>query len=61
MPRYKVGEVIVVGSVETIVVRGKCENCFFDNKKEEASCIRAESCIEEIGLYNCFKVLKEGL
>ena len=36
MPRYKVGEVIVVGSVETVVVRGKCESCFFDNNKEEA-------------------------
>lgn len=61
MPRYKVGEVVVVGAVEVIIVRGKCENCSFDNHKTEESCIRAESCIDEIGIGNCFKVLKEGL
>lgn len=61
MPRYKVGEVIVVGSVEAIVVHGNCESCFFNNKKEEASCIGAESCIDDIGLNHCYKVLDKGL
>lgn len=66
MPRYKVGERIVVGLVEAIVVRGNCESCFFNKHKGVANCMAScmldeERCIEEIGLYNCYKVLREGL
>lgn len=61
MPRYKVGEVIVVGEIEAVVVRGKCESCFFYNHKADGCRMNEEVCIEEIGLNKCYKVLKEGL
>lgn len=61
MPKYKVGERVVVGAVETIVVRGSCESCFFNINKGIYCRLGAERCIDEIGLGNYFKVLKEGL
>ena len=61
MPRYKVGEIIVVGSVETVVVRGKCENCFFNTQDGVYCTVGAERCIDDIGTGNCYKVLSEGL
>ena len=68
MPRYKVGERIVVGLVEAIVVRGNCESCFFYNHKEEdymldeeGCMLDEEVCIDEIGFDNCYKVLEKGL
>ena len=66
MPKYRVGERIVVGLVEVIVVRGNCESCFF-NKHNTGDffdfCMAGleKSCIEEIGSDTCFKVLREGL
>lgn len=61
MPRYKVGEIIVVGLVEVIIVRGSCESCFFNTHKDARCMVGAERCTDEIGLGNCFKVLREGL
>ena len=68
MPRYKVGQIVVVGVVEAVVVRGRCESCFFYNHKEkdympdeEGCMLDAEICLDEIGLGNCYKVLEEGL
>lgn len=64
MPRYKVGERIVVGKIEAVVVRGNCESCFFSRRiflyKTECM-LDEESCIEEIGFGNCYKVLEKGL
>lgn len=62
MPRYKVGQKVVVGLVEVTVVRGNCGSCSFYKHKGKTSCMldRAE-CIEDIGFYNCFKLLKKGL
>ena len=68
MPRYKVGEVVVVGVVEAVIVRGNCEGCFFYNHREdyipgeeEGCMLDEEVCIDEIGFGNCYKVLEKGL
>lgn len=65
MPRYKVGERIVVGLVEAIVIYGSCESCFFNKHNGDYFhfCMAGleYSCIEEIGRDTCYKVLREGL
>ena len=64
MPRYKLGERVVVGEIEAVVVRGRCESCFFSKHifVYETECMLDEEvCIDEIGFGNCYKVLEKGL